>query len=114
MRLIRLAFLLLAACGSPAAKPVWPASACRQQLFEQSRFTVCDAGRGGLRLIAAARDEPPLRSFTDVIRRIPADKIAFAMNAGMFDEDGRPIGLAVVAGRPVHAINLRNGGGNFT
>ncbi len=35
------------------------------------------------------------------------------MNAGMFDADGRPIGLAVVDGQPVHSLNLRNGGGNF-
>ena len=35
------------------------------------------------------------------------------MNAGMFDEDGRPIGLAMVDGRQVHAINPRDGGGNF-
>ncbi|MEO6581012.1 MAG: phosphodiester glycosidase family protein [Sphingomicrobium sp.] len=113
MRSIPLAFLLLAACGAPAAKPAWPDSACRQQLFEQSRFTVCDVGRGKLQLIAAARNEAPLRGFAEVMARIPADKVAFAMNAGMFDEDGRPIGLAIANGRPLHAINLRDGGGNF-
>jgi uncharacterized protein YigE (DUF2233 family) len=35
------------------------------------------------------------------------------MNAGMFGEDGRPIGLLVENGKQVHAINLRKGGGNF-
>jgi uncharacterized protein YigE (DUF2233 family) len=36
------------------------------------------------------------------------------MNAGMFDENGRPIGLAIVGpGRRVHGINLRDGPGNF-
>ena len=35
------------------------------------------------------------------------------MNAGMYDEEGRPIGLAIVEGKQKHAINRRKGGGNF-
>ena len=35
------------------------------------------------------------------------------MNAGMFDDQGMPIGLYVEAGRRRHAINLRPGPGNF-
>ena len=35
------------------------------------------------------------------------------MNAGMYDEDGRPIGLAIVEGSQKRAINRRRGGGNF-
>ena len=35
------------------------------------------------------------------------------MNAGMYDEAGRPIGLTIVDGREVHKIALRAGGGNF-
>jgi uncharacterized protein YigE (DUF2233 family) len=35
------------------------------------------------------------------------------MNAGMYDQDGRPIGLAIVEGKQKHAINRRKGGGNF-
>ena len=38
--------------------------------------------------------------------------VAFAMNAGMFDETGKPIGLMIEDGREVHRIN-RKGGGNF-
>ena len=113
MRRFALAFLLLAACGSSAPKPQWPASPCRIQLFEGSRFTVCDPGTGKLRLFAAGRTGTPLRSFAEVMSNVPADQVAFAMNAGMFDEDGRPIGLAVVDGAQVHAINTRDGGGNF-
>ena len=113
MRRFAFAFLLLAACGSAAPKPQWPVSPCRIELFEGSRFTVCDPGQGKLRLFAAARTEIPPRSFAEVIATIPAAQVAFAMNAGMFDEDGRPIGLAVVDGAQVHAINTRDGGGNF-
>ncbi len=35
------------------------------------------------------------------------------MNAGMYDEAGKPIGLAIVDGRQVHALNRKRGGGNF-
>ena len=40
-------------------------------------------------------------------------RLLFAMNAGMYDDQGRPIGLYVENGRERHAINLRNGPGNF-
>jgi prepilin-type processing-associated H-X9-DG protein len=35
------------------------------------------------------------------------------MNAGMFDEEGRAIGLLIEGGKQQHPINLRKGGGNF-
>ena len=113
MRRLALAFLLLAACGAPAPDPQWPASPCRIEMFEGARFTVCDPGQDKLRLIAAGRSEIPLRSFAEVMSKIPAHEVAFAMNAGMFGDEGRPIGLAIVDGRQVHAINTRDGGGNF-
>ena len=113
MRLIPLAFLLLTACGTAATAPKWPASPCRRTLFEATRFTVCNPGRGKLQLIAASKSEAPLRTFAEVATLIPGERVAFAMNAGMFDEDGRPIGLAVVDGVQKQAINLRDGEGNF-
>ena len=113
MRALILVFFLTAACKPARPEPQWPESPCRIDLFEGSRFTVCDPGDGALRLIAAGKDEAAKRSFAELMADIPADQVAFAMNAGMFDEDGRPIGLAVVDGRQVHAINRRDGGGNF-
>lgn len=113
---IRFSLALLAlACASCNQPPQsqWPASSCRIELFEGSRFTVCDPGGGALRLVAAARDEVPKRGFAELLADVPAERIAFAMNAGMFDAEGRPIGLAVVDGVTVHAINRRDGGGNF-
>jgi uncharacterized protein YigE (DUF2233 family) len=104
---------MLAACkaGGVAAPEVQ--SACHDQLFEGDRFTVCDTTGISLRLFAAGPKERPLRSFADIGRTAPADQVAFAMNAGMFDEGGRPIGLAIVEGKQKHPINLRKGGGNF-
>ena len=113
MRALACFFLSLTACGSTAPRPDWPKSACRTVAFEAARFTVCDPGKGQLRLVAAAKTEQPRRSFAEVMTTIPANRVAFAMNAGMFDEDGRPIGLAIVDGRQVHGINRRDGGGNF-
>ena len=84
-------------------------------MFDGSRFTVCDPGNGRIEFVAAARGEPVVRQFTDLEARLGprAARVAFAMNAGMYGEDGRPIGLTIVEGRQVRAINRRQGGGNF-
>jgi uncharacterized protein YigE (DUF2233 family) len=110
--------LLLAACGETGSRASSAPEAyvpCNQQLFDGSRFTVCDGGSGRIELVAAARDEAPIRNFADLEVSLGerARLVAFAMNAGMYGEDGRPIGLAIVNGRQVRAINRRKGGGNF-
>ena len=98
MRLSALTLFLLAGCNAYAPEAQWPASPCRIETYEGNRFTVCDPGSGKLRLFAASRSEIPLRSFAEIMGKVPANQVAFAMNAGMFDEAGRPIGLAVVWG----------------
>jgi uncharacterized protein YigE (DUF2233 family) len=118
MRRILLAclFVILAACEDSAPAPAQSASsACEEQVFEGDRFVVCDAKNGRVELVAAARGETPVRNFSDLEARLGkrAANVAFAMNAGMFGEDGRPIGLAIVDGKQLHAINRRKGGGNF-
>ena len=105
-------FFILAACARGAEAPPQPLSPCRHERFEGAGFIVCTPRSAArLRLYAARREEPARRHFRD-LGLIDRD-VAFAMNAGMFGLDGRPIGLAVVDGQPVHAINLRDGGGNF-
>ena len=114
--LIALALLVAACRDEPSAKArAQPAGACTQQMFEQSQFTVCDAGEGRIELLAAAPGEIPIRQFAQVEAKLGsrAARVAFAMNGGMYDEAGRPIGLAIVEGRQVHAINRRKDGGNF-
>ncbi|MFL6840993.1 MAG: phosphodiester glycosidase family protein [Sphingomicrobium sp.] len=113
MRVVLLAFVALAACSKAIPKPEPQQSFCREQSFEGSRFTVCDNRGGELRLFVAAKDQAPLRTFAEIARQVDAKRVAFAMNAGMFDEAGRPIGLASIRGAIAHKINLRNGGGNF-
>jgi uncharacterized protein YigE (DUF2233 family) len=119
MRSALLSLLLLAACGDADSKA--PSAAvsvdapCSQQIFEDDRFTVCNSRGGRIELVAAARNETPVRRFADLESSLGsrASRVAFAMNAGMYGEDGRPIGLAIVEGRQVRAINRRKGGGNF-
>ena len=119
MRSALLPLLLLAACGDADSKPPSAAAStdapCNQQIFEDDRFTVCDPGGGRIELVAAAKAETPIRRFADLESSLGsrAGRVAFAMNAGMYGEDGRPIGLAIVEGRQVRAINRRKGGGNF-
>ena len=116
MRALIPALLLLAGCAQqrPAAAAA-AQSPCREISFEHDRFTLCDAAGGPIELVAAARNEAPVRRFADLETRLGkrSSHVAFAMNAGMYGEDGRPIGLAIVDGRQVRAINRRKGGGNF-
>ena len=100
--------LLLIGCSQGAPPPPVVESACRNDRFEGSAFTVCD-GRGRVELRTGSRSFAALRS--NLGRN--AASVAFAMNAGMFDDDGRPIGLMIEDGRSVHAINRRKGYGNF-
>lgn len=104
-------FLLVTACGTsqPADSGVSPP--CMAQVFEGSRFTVCDPKDGEMRLIASR--DAPTRGFADLMGVLGAARVAFAMNAGMFDDEGRPIGLAVVDGQQIQATNRREGFGNF-
>jgi uncharacterized protein YigE (DUF2233 family) len=109
-----LILLLFAACQKSGAYAELPQSACRQQTFEGDRFTVCDPSGGKLELFVAGPREQPLRSFAEVGAKVGSSKVSFAMNAGMFDENGRPIGLAKGTSGLVHAVNLRDGSGNFS
>ena len=111
--------LLLSGCGnadgSRSAISEEQVSPCRQQLFDGTTFTVCSAPGGRIELVAATSGEAPIRRFDDLEAKLGrrAEQVAFAMNGGMFDEEGRPIGLAIVDGKEVHSVNRREGGGNF-
>jgi uncharacterized protein YigE (DUF2233 family) len=65
-------------------------------------------------MLGDAQDRP-YRSFANLQRALGdrAQTLRFAMNAGMYDDLGRPIGLYVEDGAEKHAINRRDGPGNF-
>jgi prepilin-type processing-associated H-X9-DG protein len=102
--------LAATACG-PAGKA--PANAaCHPVSFEDTAFTDCiaDPARDRIRLVI----EPRLRTLGALADTIgdPAN-VRFAMNGGMYDVDGKAIGLAVSDSRQVHPLNRKRGGGNF-
>jgi uncharacterized protein YigE (DUF2233 family) len=91
--------------------------ACTSRIFEASRFTVCavDTRLEDVSLAWADDHGAPLRSFARLASAMGTEsgRVAFAMNAGMFDQQGRPIGLLVEDGVTRSPINTRTGGGNF-
>lgn len=102
----------------PGAGDLLPAgpSACERITFEGGRFTACRYRRGDDR-IALFLDPGgrPLRSLAALGTHLGprAAGLRFAMNAGMYDRHGRPIGLYVEDGQQRRAINRRDGPGNF-
>ena len=113
------ALLLLSACEeeAPAPAPVTAEGACESRSFEGSTFTVCpyDARADELRLVLNGADGAPLRSLAALEAALASEapRVRFAMNAGMYDEEGDPIGLYVEEGKPLAKLNLRAGPGNF-
>jgi uncharacterized protein YigE (DUF2233 family) len=110
-----LAALALLSCraeeptGDVPARAV--AGACEQRRFEDTQFTICryDPARHRIALFIGPRSLEALEA-----RLGPrAASLRFAMNAGMYDENGDPIGLYVAEGRQQHAINRNPGAGNF-
>lgn len=91
--------------------------ACDQRRFEGTLFTVCpvDAARDRVELMLDGPDGRPLRSLAALQAALGprARDVRFAINAGMYDEAGRPVGLYVENGRERRALNLRRGPGNF-
>jgi uncharacterized protein YigE (DUF2233 family) len=96
--------------------PATEASACRDILFDGSQFTECVARQSvhDIRTELEGPDDEPLRSLINLSGwEQGRGQISFAMNAGMFDDEGRPIGLYIENGRQHHSLNRKIGPGNF-
>jgi uncharacterized protein YigE (DUF2233 family) len=106
--------LLLAALawGSAAAE-----AGCEPLRFEDSDYTVCrfDLRREQLRLFSLDPKGEPYGSFRalEAALRERNLELIFAMNAGMYGEDLKPIGLYVEEGRRLKKVNRKDGPGNF-
>ena len=89
-------------------------SACRSIIFEDTPVTHCLAvpARHSISM-ALGRDGKFYRSLTDFAAATDAQTVAFAMNAGMFDDDGEPIGDFVEDSERLHPLNTADGEGNF-
>ena len=123
MRIAPAFLLLLASLGCDSSEPpiqedldvvlATPKPACEARSFEGTTFTVCpfSAAADRLELI----DGRNVRSFERLEASLGprAAELRYAMNAGMYDENGAPIGLFVADGKEIKAINRREGSGNF-
>ena len=94
-----------------------PAAPCVEQSFEGDAFTVCayQPMRDEIALAWADGQGGALRSFEALAASglVDARRVRFAMNAGMFDASGAPIGLFVAHGHEERALNQKTGPGNF-
>lgn len=112
IRTIRNSAALLALLVLPLAAGAGP---CRSLSFEDTPFTVCEARAGDdLRLwlddAGGALIGTPER-LTEQLA--PGERLVFAMNAGMYHPDRRPVGLFVADGAEQAALVTRAGPGNF-
>ncbi len=106
-----LLFLALHSIGS-AAGPL-----CAALYFEDNAYSVCriDLRETRLELFNLDAQGIPFGSFSALADSLGAEgkELSFAMNAGMFDERLRPIGLYVEDGVQARKLNRRDGYGNF-
>ena len=104
------AALLAALAGTAGAEP------CAPHTHEGQRYTVCTAEAGAdLRVFLTNDAGETLGSFSriDDILADEGARLGFAMNAGMYHPDRRPVGLYVEGGEERAAIVTREGPGNF-
>jgi uncharacterized protein YigE (DUF2233 family) len=90
---------------------------CATAKFAGLGFTTCrvDASREALRLYYADSSQQRYRGFArlDASLAKVQRRLVFAMNAGMFHSDFRPVGLLVIDGREIAPINRATATGNF-
>jgi uncharacterized protein YigE (DUF2233 family) len=93
------------------------ASACRQVTFDGAKLTDCiaDPAKHRIALVLGPRDGAPYRGFAQLAAKHSDDAppVLFAMNAGMFDGEGKPIGYYVQGGDRLKELNRNDGPGNF-
>lgn len=111
--------LLIAACSSDAVPKTTapPPLACQGARFEGVSFTHCTAipGQHSIHTVLGPDNGKPYRSMSQLALDRPARsrKVAFAINGGMFDAAGYPIGYYVEEGAKRHPLNTNTGWGNF-
>ncbi len=91
------------------------AADCRDTMFEDVSFTVCtaDPATEDLRLFLNDPDGAPFGTFDNVETSLGGASLAWAMNAGMYHADRRPVGLYVENGQESARIITSDGPGNF-
>jgi uncharacterized protein YigE (DUF2233 family) len=92
-------------------------AACAPKDFNNAKFTVCtfDPRHDDIRLFLSGPDDKPYGSLGALASALKqkGERLAFAMNAGMFGEDQSPVGLYVEDRRKLHEADTRGGATNF-
>ena len=90
---------------------------CRALTHESNDYVVCtaDAGRDDIRLFLNGPDGALLGQFSRIDQQLAPQglQLAFAMNAGMYHDDRRPVGLYVEDGVQAAPLVAGPGPGNF-
>jgi uncharacterized protein YigE (DUF2233 family) len=90
---------------------------CKVLMHDKATYIVCefDLRRQVLRTYWKRSDGKPYRTIMGLVRGMKAEgrRPLFAMNAGMFKEDGSPLGLYVEDGKELVGPNTADGAGNF-
>ena len=93
------------------------AAACTTVEFEEAPFTVCTAtpGTDDIRLVLDDAEGARIGTFDRLEETLAAQgrRVVFAMNAGMYHPDRRPVGLYVENGVQASRLVTRAGPGNF-
>lgn len=92
-------------------------SACRDVVFEKISLTHCvaDPAKHRISTILSGSDGKPYRSLTSLAagRKPDAAPVAFAVNGGMFNGEGKPIGYYVEGKDRRKELSRTDGPGNF-
>jgi uncharacterized protein YigE (DUF2233 family) len=92
-------------------------AACRNLTFANKPFTACsfDLTKDKLGVYNLDETGQPLASFANLSAFLSRNgkTLTFGMNAGMFGNDLKAVGLLVENGNQQHKLNRRGGAGNF-
>lgn len=107
-----------AATATPTPSPTPTATSdCRKVTFEETVLVHCIAEPAKHRIAVdlGPDDGAPYRSLANLAagRAADAAPVAFAVNGGMFDDEGKPIGYYVESGKRLKELNRNDGSGNF-
>lgn len=103
---------MLFAMALPAA-----AAGCSKMRHDGQSYVLCTVNAAQepyLQIWQNGDDGKPLRNFANIRRRLgTGTQLVFAMNAGMFHPDYRPVGLLIIDGDEISPLVTAGGVGNF-
>jgi uncharacterized protein YigE (DUF2233 family) len=118
--LLSVILLIAPACASNAqmAEAEMPAdAACKAVSHQEIDYIVCrfHPERSDIRLFLNNAEDEPFSHFNWVGEALAerGERLAFAMNAGMYHEDRSPVGFYLEEGVELAPLNTNDGPGNF-